>query len=1667
VTLVFDAWLELNQGGRLLDRRAFETLPEPGNPPANLGDHLRDALTESAASRTVRPQRRSTASGREAESLGTLLEVVLEEACGLKEGWTKGPQVGAAEAVTLLDGTVLKPRRILTLGGETALGVFVASADRIGLHQGKRVVAQVVEYLRKRQVPLGLLTNGQEWRLIFTDADNLAWVEWAADRWLEGDSLTRTLQLLRRVLSPASLEPIPVESGEPGSSRLLLAIRQTRRGQARLSKELGERVRACVELLLHARRPVLEPSWNEAESKSVYDAACHFVMRLVVVLFAEARELLPVDSSVYHQAYGLRGLLEALERAGAERRKSRTSAWPRLLALFRLLHQGSPHPQLSVTAYGGDLFRPGDAAADAVQRALALLESVAESPDDETLYRMLVLLTRTTERIHEGSSSRIVAAPVDFTELTSEYIGILYEGLLDYELHRVESQPIVFLGLGDQPALPLDRLEAMSDKQLASLVEKATIKREAASEEDDGEEEDDDAETDGSADDEPTSNEPKAGGDTAAFFEDLAEDDVHAQAMRRALAWAERAALAGRLKKAPRGKKGSTDPAWQAELARAAQDLIAREEVEPGKWRPMVKLPGELYLVRWGGTRKGAGTFYTRPQLTLPTVRRTLEPLLSGPDGRLRPPEELLALKVCDPAMGSGSFLVASLRVLTESVVRSLHEHGRIVRRENAGPGDLVRIECDLLPESDRDQSYDRVEAIVRRAVVEHCLYGVDLDSLAVELARVSLWVETLDRHLPFTFLDHKLRPGDALVGTWLDRFRDYPLLAWWRQSPDEKWRGVTHKGDLWANALKEKRKAVVAEQAELLDEQKSRLGKSVSDDELKAAIERVRELYRRLRKVPASQPDKRADIWRKQVAPDPALARVREAFDTWCALWFWPLDQLDMAPGPAELPSPSGEARELVRELRKARRFFHWELEFPDVFNEKGAGFDVVVGNPPWDTLQAQSKEYFSERDPLYRSYGKLEALSRQRELFAQTPSVERRWLEKLALIKNMVNFVRHVASPYGGEEDAEGRIPVALVPRKAKESHRLHQRWAVERAKKTGLSDPRHPFQCQGEGKPYSYKLFVEQSHALLKPGGQLGLVTPSGLYSDKGSVDLRKLLLERCTWRWLYGFENRNQLFDIHRSFKLAVTIAEKGGQTQALQAAFMRHELEDWAEAKGTLEYPAERIQTFSPKSLSVLESRSARDLEVLTRIYEASTLLGDERADGTTVGFRRDFNMTDDAAMFPSRERWEDKGYEPDELGLWRTADGSVALPLLQGGMVWHFDCAFQRWVGSEWSKGDSQEILPKNLLALSDLPEEDKGLLFAFRDIARGTDQRTAIGTLVPGLPSGNSLGLLTGLAAPMIFRLLAVFNSFSFDWVTRERIGGTHLNWYIGAELPVPQRAWEKVAAVLDAPVRRLGMVPPLFAPFWLANGNPEDYSRRALTRHERLRLRCILDAVVPALYGLTRADLSWLLRDCDHPLEALANKDFCRKLDAKGFWRIDKNEPPELRHTVLSLVAFDALEKLIDQHGGNHEAGIAAFFALNGGEGWLIPDTLRLADYGLGRDERARVHQPVASVLGARFLDSQLAQSPAESWAECESHARAILGGAEFERRFAKPKTVELESRIHIRPAISATVTVTSATPQLSLFETRPAAPSATTEPSSHDDLTDPTAQLPQLDE
>ena len=1576
-----DAWVALRHGGNLLSPTALDGLPDPGQPPWGLADRLRTALV------AFDPDKPKTA------AMGELIDAALEDACGLRVGWEKGSALGASDAERLLDGTVFKPRRRWTGAGGEQLVVFTTPSRRLGVGKGRRPVAHVVEYLRRRKLPLGILSNGTQWRLIWADTDALAWVEWEADRWLAADQASDELSVLRRVLSPAALH-----RGEADHSPLIAAIRETRRGQAKLSKELGERVRRSVETLLRSRAPLVGPAWEQHASSDLYVAACHFVMRLVVTLFAEARELLPVDNPVYHQAYGLRGLLDQLDRLTPERRRARRMAWPRLLGLFRLLHRGSPHPALALPAYGGDLFGAGTTDGDGVQRALALLEGIAEPPDDDVIHRILVLLTRTSQKVREGAGWRTVAAPVDFTELTSEYIGILYEGLLDYELHRAGDEPVLFLNLGDQPALPLDRLEAMDDKALKALVEKAKVKKAAASEDDGDEDEDAEAGDDG---DDETSDE-----EDVPVEDDDTPDDARAVARGRALAWGRRAAEVGKLVKKPRGRRADAEALYAAQLDSAAEQLVAD-----------VKLPGELYLVRWGGTRKGAGTFYTRPQLTLPTVRRTLEPLLVDDDGLPRTPEELLALKVCDPAMGSGSFLVAALRVLTDAIVRALYHHERIARVNGS-----TTVDCALLPEDDRslpsDGFEERLEAIVRRAVVEHCLYGVDLDPLAVELARVALWVETLDKRLPFTFLDHKLRCGDSLVGTWLDRFRDYPLLAFNRQSPDQKYKGVNHPADIWHKALKAKRADAIQQQVELLTGQLRLVGQATSDEELKAAVERVRRLYRDLRAVPAGRPDERARIWRERIKTDAAMRKVRGAFDTWCALWFWPLDKLDVLPLPSELATPSAAAREIVRALRDERRFLHWELEFPDVFTEEGAGFDAVVGNPPWETQKPLSQEFFTNHDPMYRTYGKQEALRVQKALFEAHPGIEEAWLAYNSDFKNRGNFVKHAAEPFGDAKVADhGGGNVSLV--RGKQGAALHRTWRRHRARYRGTSDPAHPFRHQGSADLNTYKMFLEVGHALLGPDGQVGLVVPSGVYSDKGAGDLRRLLLDECQWRALYVFQNERKFFrDVHHSQKQGVILALKGGATASLPVVFRlgpseSPEAEDIPSQLETEWAPLlldrQLIEQLSPGTLSVLEIAALRDLRILEKMYEAGMLLGDDGPDSWGIKYAREFDMTNDSKLFVGRDKAEAEGFRPDVYGRWVNDAGEVLLPLYEGRMIGQFDFSEKAWVSGKgrtavwepiaWTEKSVRPsyLMPEESFAEPRIPK------LHLMDVTSAINTRTAIGALIPGYPAGHKTPLVHSEQRPWTFA--AVINSFAYDAALRRRLSSLSLTLHVLNATALPSKLPEHVDSRIAELVLRLNGAHEAFAVAWRRGGTRFGARWRrlwAITPHERLRLRCMLDAIVAALYGLDRDDFAWILKDCDHPRANLSDKAFCRRLDPKGFWRVDKTEDPELRHTVLSLAAFDDLQTAIADASGDRDAGIAAFCDQLDGDGWMLPETLCLADLGLTRtvdagayDDRARTPQPVRSRMGERFLDWQLAQTPEESWAECERHARAIVDG------------------------------------------------------------------------
>ena len=921
---------------------------------------------------TEKPQLSSYWAGRlrsavqaqqDAEKLGAqaaLLDTVLEGILQLPAlEWKKASSVGADWGHRLITGENFKPRRLWLGSNGAVLPVFDDDVKQIGIGNGRRSIARVVEWLRKSQQKLALLTNGVQWRLIHTGPDYEAWCEWDIALWFEEGEPSDQVRALLHLLSPKALTP--PEEGE--SAPLVAAIQDTRKGQAELSANLGERVRLAVEHIIHSSGEVIDHLRAESVAVSprdVYIAATRLIMRCVVVLFAEARELLPRTDPVYNDSYSIQGLRSQLDRMAGGRSaamlRDQWSAWPRLLSLFQLIYEGSSHEGLLVRQYGGGLFQPGEAGStDPILRALALFEHPNNAPSDHSIHHILELLTRAWERVPQGRATKLILSSIDFSDLSTEYIGILYEGLLDFQLRRADSL-IVFLNLGDQPALPFMQLDAMPMDEISKLFEKFKVAEKK------GESGDDEAEE---AEEEPEDHSPEqTSEDGEALVEVVVEEDLadigdasqdREQLRHRIHAWARRAAEAAKLVKKPKGKPTPEKQRdYDDDLDKAARTLV-----------PRTIFPGEWYLVREGNTRKGSGTFYTRPQLAGPITRRALRELAYEGDIP-RTPEQILALKVCDPACGSGSFLLSALRFLTEALVESLHHHKRldpnptgvIVRLADGKAATKLGDETIPKPIGDPDFN-DYLRAYLRRHIVERCLYGVDLDQLAIELGRLALWIETMDPRLPFGFLDHKMKTGNALIGCWFDRFQDYPAMAWDRDGGDSGHDRFVHhfreyvvskgknagetkqKGDKWTQAIKDKKEEVRTELVQLI---RARRTKAFEFFEKQLSPVGVHDhlvgVFEQIHNLPIHETEERRLVYEQHFGPGSAYRQLRAAFDTWCAIWFWPGDLLEHAPLPVDFLEPSAKAKDVVRELRDAHRFFHWELEFPDVFQGDAPGF-------------------------------------------------------------------------------------------------------------------------------------------------------------------------------------------------------------------------------------------------------------------------------------------------------------------------------------------------------------------------------------------------------------------------------------------------------------------------------------------------------------------------------------------------------------------------------------------------------------------------------------------------------------------------------------------------------------------------------------------------------
>jgi hypothetical protein len=781
-----------------------------------------------------------------------LLETVLELPAG---AWKKADEIPANLRVVLAEfEQELCPERVLMHEGKPVLAVTITDTDQKLNNRDRREgrwkaspTTKLERLLRETGVPLGLVTNGEDLRLVY------------APPGLNGGSITWTSRLLTE--EKATLDAFYSLLGrdlllpkDPDAHTLadLCRISQDRQGE--VADRLGVQVRNGLERLLWAWGAADRATKGELlqgmTEDQVYEMGLVVMMRFVFLLYAEERDLLPHGEVLYDQGYGVTYLWHRLldQKHDDEARLDDTfDAWDRFLSTCRLVHDGCDHPDLSLLAYGGRLFDP---------KRFPVLENPACKVRNRTMFTVLHSLLFAQQR-KGGEPQR-----VGYWALDIEQIGYIYEGLLDHRAARAGGVPLVKLKGGGERAFKVDELVGLGVDKLVELVVEVTGKKADSVRE-------------------ALATEPEA--------KDLAELDKFPDAV--------------------------------VKRVRPLAPIIQCDEVVP---------PGWWYLTT-GTSRRASGAHYTPQQLTERIVRVTLEPLVyrnvEGKPGLLvepkqvRSPREILSLKVCDIAMGSGAFLVQAVRYLGDRLVAAW-DRALAAAHEKDAAAVLSMPYAAAMTDAEGERPInpehrDEMVMWARRYVVERCIYGVDVNPLAVEMAKLSLWLTTLAKDRPFTFLDHALRCGDSLVGVDEEQLR--------------RWSLSREKG------------------------QEIRLDAALVQKAVDEAVS-LREQLEAITVVDVTDADRKEKLLE---AADKAMGRVRLAGDLLIAPSFAggkARDQQDLRDtllaqfSKAKTQDDRLTLRAEVDRLLDGQRTFHWQFEFPEVFRREGrAGFDAIVGNPPF----------------------------------------------------------------------------------------------------------------------------------------------------------------------------------------------------------------------------------------------------------------------------------------------------------------------------------------------------------------------------------------------------------------------------------------------------------------------------------------------------------------------------------------------------------------------------------------------------------------------------------------------------------------------------------------------------------------------------------------------
>jgi hypothetical protein len=864
--------------------------------------------------------------------------------------------------------------------------------------------------------------------------------------------------------------------------------------------------------------------------------------------------------------------------------------------------------------------------------------------------------------------------------------------------------------------------------------------------------------------------------------------------------------------------------------------------------------------------RKNSGSYYTPDELVQLVLRETLEPLISerltafrekvaelntsnmDEETRLQtirrfdPAEAILMLRVCDPAMGSGHFLVNLVDFLADTVLDAMAEATAVVEWEGveyispladriATIRSTIQANADANKWTvDKDQLDDR--HIIRRMVLKRCVYGVDKNQMAVELAKVSLWLHTFTVGAPLSFLDHHLRCGDSLFGESVGRVL-------------ERLRKGRHDGFLREALAKAVGSAASMNAIEgLTDAEIAEAHRSAKMFDgivlMTKPLDRFLSMIHAIDWLNLTEKTDRAarDHFLDGVFGDPVEIST---------------GKLDLTLNKTAEADRIGSIIARARMLMDEERFLNWEVAFPGVWDDwegiRSGGFDAVVGNPPWDVMEFEDVPWF-------------EARNRDVALATSTPAREK-------LIKNL----RDAGHPLWLEFlQANARMDDAT------RMARIGYEWL-------------------NTGKLNLYKLFVERSVKLVHPGGLVGLLVPSGICLDKYSAKFFATVAMAGNIRSIYDFENRRtrygetDFFDsVDSRFKFCSFVMGPGRKFATTACGFFLQATSEIDDPDRTYMLDANDFARVNPNTGTAPTFRFRRDAKIVTDIYDRRPILNSLTVAPTgkkwPISYSQMLNMTTSSHLFRTPEQLvSDEGAYMIGAGRYRSASGDW-LPLYEGKMAQAFDHRASDVVVNPANvfRPGQQETIPPDEKVRPDRypaprffvknggdwwPTTDEWII-AFKDITATTNMRTMIATILPKSGVAHTFPVLpidkevTSDRAGIAAMVLANINSIPFDYVSRQKVPTTHFTWYVLEQIPIitadvlrsQMFGSRNAAQIVRQAVLELTYTAHDMAPFARDLGHV-DASGSVLAPYTwdencRLRLRAKLDAVYFHLYGI-----------------------------------------------------------------------------------------------------------------------------------------------------------------------------------------------------------------------